>query len=353
MDKWYNIGERGIFMKLDSIFSSHMVLPAHKRLPISGSGNATVAVTFAGSTVIADPVNGRWTAELPAMEYGGPFEMTVSDCEECTVLEDIYIGEVFLCTGQSNMQVKIKETNTPPEEYADQPLLRMFATTRPAGEERFTPADGWIRCRKQDVADWTAIPYLAGCRAVNESGVAIGVIAAAQGSSVIRSWVPTNAFEQRGIPVPPPGPDDPVDPALSLSFNANGMLYNSVLSQVLPFPVSCVLWYQGESNTRPPEVLFYGEELRAFIEIWRKVFADPALPFVVVQIADFIHIEPEAADGWKLVQQAQAALPSRVNGVKTVVSADVCENDMIHPVSKKELSHRIADAALELIAQAK
>ncbi|MGN1128218.1 MAG: sialate O-acetylesterase, partial [Candidatus Flemingiibacterium sp.] len=120
-----------------------------------------------------------------------------------------------------------------------------------------------------------------------------------------------------------------------------GMLYHFMLERLMPFSFGRVVWYQGESNSSVYEGEIYDKLLDMMIGNWRKSFADEKLGFIIVQIADFIHTGDK--NGWQAVQDAQLRAQDEIPGVRTVVSADICENDMIHPVTKWKLAKRISE----------
>lgn len=174
--------------------------------------------------------------------------------------------------------------------------------------------------------------------------VAVGLISCYQGASVIESWLPEGTLEKNGIAIPDEGKN--IDHFFEnySSWNTDGTLYEKALGQVVPFKVSAIVWYQGESDASSGEAPFYKDELKLLIDAWRKDFDDLSLPFVIVQIADTYK-----GIGWKTLQKAQYDIQSEVNCVKTVISADVCEKDEIHPPTKDKLSQRIADALCGMI----
>ncbi len=333
-------------MKFAPIFTDHAVLAAHKPIRIFGEGDGSVAVTLAGITVKTVAEKGWWYVELPAMEYGGPYELTLKGENETITLNDIYIGEVFLFAGQSNMQFKLYESNTPIEEYENIDLLRYACLQSPEMENDVNFDSSWSVSRTDNVANWSAIAYIAAREIALRKGIAVGAIGCAQGASVIESWVPRGTFENNGIALAPEHkfPDHFFEPYSS--WNGDGMLYEKMLSKIIPYSLTGVIWYQGESDTSFEEGKVYAEELRILIDTWRKDFCNEKLPFVVVQIADYTEIE--GRPGWSLIQQAQENIEKKISGVATVISRDVCENDMIHPVSKSVLSKRIAEALIKL-----
>jgi sialate O-acetylesterase len=179
-----------------------------------------------------------------------------------------------------------------------------------------------------------------GMERVRKSSAAVGIIGCYQGGSVIESWLPEGICEAKGIALR--GEDKFADPCRMEWWNSGGALYRFALSQVIPFSVSGVVWYQGESNGREAEAALYEAQLRTLIERWRSDFSDEKLPFVIVQIHDFWR--PASKKGWNMVQQAQAKVASDTDNVYLAVSRDVCEEKLIHPTQKEELALRIARA---------
>ena len=332
-------------MRFSPIFTDHAVLPAHKTIRVYGDGDGQLAVSLAGITTKTISKSGRWSVDFPPMDYGGPYELKLETANATIVLSDIYVGEVYLFSGQSNMQFKLSQSNTPKSEYEDLDMLRYFSAQRPEKGDYFTPENGWVISRADEVAHWSSIAYITSRAISKQKRIAVGAIFCAQGASVIESWVPCGAFDQRGISIPleMKYPDHICE--RYSSWNKDGMLYESMLSQIFPYSLTGVVWYQGESDTSLEEGAIYADELRALIEIWRQTFCDNDLPFIIVQIADLINAAP-GRNGWKMIQSAQEEVGATMHGVTTVISHDICENDMIHPISKFALSNRIAEALM-------
>ena len=133
-------------MKLNSIFTSHMVFAKGLPIRIYGEGSGTVQVRFCGCKKTITSHEQKWLVEFPPMEYGGPYSMEVIFEDKTIVLEDIYIGEVILFAGQSNVQFKMEESNTPTEQYQSNCKLRLFSTDRIEKTDYFTASDGWVVC---------------------------------------------------------------------------------------------------------------------------------------------------------------------------------------------------------------
>ncbi len=333
-------------MILNKIYTSNMVFPAGKTITVCGTGEGSAEITFNGVTKAVSSEGGSWKVQFPSMGYGGPYELTFTYDGKKTVLDNIYIGEVFLMAGQSNMHFRLKGSSTPKEEWKSNKMLRLFNVDRMEEGDYFTSKDGWVECEAETAGEWSAIAYYVGQQISAKSNIAVGVIVCAQGASVIETWVPAGTFESRGIIVPHDKKFLDHFHEIFGRWNGDGVLYNFSLSQVIPYPLSAVVWYQGESDFSMEEAVVYKDELKALIEVWRKDFNDSELPFVVVQIADF---EGRVGDIWSTIQKAQYEIQLEVANVASVKSADVCETDDIHPKTKDKLAFRICDALYKLL----
>lgn len=331
-------------MKLNRIFSSNMVFAANKPIRVYGSGKGSASISFAGATKGFTSEDNFWVVELPEMDYGGPFELIFKTENETVTLTDIYIGEVYLLSGQSNMQFKLREAKIPTERLESNNLMRVYGTETIEKKEFFTPESGWVKCDRETASEWSAIGYFTAREIVKSKNIAVGVINCYQGASVIEGWLPEGTLERLGITLAP----EDLYPTHTIPDFAewcrDGALYEKAFCQVVPFSLSAVVWYQGESDSSIAEARVYKQELAEMIRIWRSDLRDPVLPFIVIQIAD--HIEHDN-DGWRGIQQAQLEISSEVEFVKTVISRDVCENDDVHPPTKDILSKRIARALTE------
>ena len=325
-------------MKLDKIFSSHMVFAADLPIRIYGEGKGRVEVRLADNKGVATAQNGRWMAVLPPMPYGGPYTLTVTDEESSVTLEDIFIGRVLLCAGQSNMQFKIKETKLTEKGISPTDKIRLFVTKRIENTDRFKPDDGWVKANDDTVPDFTAVGYLVAERLAERDGTAVGIIGCYQGASMIESWVPADTYQKAGIAVPLDDKhEDYRNPEYS-AWNGDGQLYEYSFRDIFPFSVSEVIWYQGESNSRLKTDGTYAKMLALMIDVWRKDLQSEELPFVIVQIADYIYRDDE---GWRRIQRDQLKVQNMRENVTTVISADISESDTIHPPTKHTLAERI------------
>ncbi|MBQ8685283.1 MAG: hypothetical protein IJ514_03825 [Clostridia bacterium] len=334
-------------MALNEMFTDHMVLQGNKRVNIFGTGSGSVSVTVDNETKSARCENGEWVVTLDAHPYGGPYNVDIAMGEQTKRIKDVYFGDVYLIAGQSNMEWKMKNSNDTSDltselcrlNWKTSEKIRYFALGSMSGYEYFSPEDGWIVANKKTNIDYmSALGYNVALNIANEKDRAVGLVACYQGASIIESWLPEDicAKEEYAIPEAEKHPDH-TDPRYT--WNKNGILYNNVFKKAVGYTYSHAIWYQGESNTSAAEATIYDKLVKELIARWRSDLNDAALPFILVQIADY---EWGDAVGWPGVQAAQAKIPEETENVKMVVSRDVCVDDDIHPKDKRALAKRIA-----------
>ncbi len=196
-----------------------------------------------------------------------------------------------------------------------------------------------MTCNRESAGNWSAIGYHLGQLLTTKKGIAIGMIACYQGASVIESWMPEEILQCEKFNIPPELKFADHTAVMYHAWNRDGILYHAMFEKLVPFTMSHVIWYQGESDATEAEGAVYAEMLAAMIARWRKDLCDSSLPFIVIQIADY----PKRGMGWKAIQAAQLEVQNITGNVTTVISADICETGKIHPPTKTKLAERIAD----------
>lgn len=334
-------------LKLNDLFTDHMVLQGNKKVNIFGTGNGTVSVTIDNTTKTVTSENDEWVITLDEHPYGGPYNIDIVMDGKPTQLKDVYFGDVYLIAGQSNMEWKMKNSNDTSDltselcrlNWQTSEKIRYFALGSMSGYEHFSPEDGWIVANKKTNIDYmSALGYNVALDIVNAKDRAVGLVACYQGASIIESWLPEEICEKEAYAIPETEKhSDHTNP--TYHWNKNGILYNNVFAKAIGYTYSHVLWYQGESNTSPAEAEIYDELVKELITRWRTDLNDPMLPFIMVQIADYVWGH---ATGWPGIQAAQARVPEEMDNVQMVVSRDVCDSNDIHPKDKRALAERIA-----------
>ncbi len=319
---------------LNSIFASNMIMQANAPVRFFGDGTGTVEITFNGNkkSTVSD---GRWLIEFEPISYGGPYNVTVSLDGIFMTLKDIYFGDVILLGGQSNMQFKLWESSEPKENYKSNDNVRLFTVDRMEDGEHFSSRDGWVPLTTPIAPHFSAIGYYVATM-LAKSDRKIGLIACYQGASVIQSWMPRDVALVPEFEIENRFADHEWFPI----WNDDGVLWENMMEKILPFSISSVLWYQGESNASVAEADIYLNMLRALIMSWRREFKNDNLRFVVIQLAD--HLD-RAGYAWEKIQAEQLRAQDEIPLVNTVICRDVCDNIDIHPKEKDILSQRIAN----------
>lgn len=308
-------------------------MQANKPVRIFGNGNGMVEITFNGETKKTD-ANEKWLLEFSPVSYGGPYDIDIFLDGCYTLIKNVYFGDVYLLGGQSNMQFKLKESNEKIENYQGNDNVFLYTVDRMEKGESFYSSDGWVKLTKDNASDFSAIGYYVANELANKNRK-IGLIACYQGASVIQSWMPKNVALMPEFYVENRFGDHEWFPI----WNDDGVLYEHMVEKILPFSLSAVLWYQGESNASNNEADIYINLLEALINSWRKNFKDDSLRFIIIQLAD--HLD-RAGYAWEAIQKAQLLAGEKIPFTDCVICRDVCDNIDIHPKEKDILSKRIA-----------
>jgi sialate O-acetylesterase len=382
-------------VSLPHVFGSHMVL--QQEMPVTIWGRATPGETVkvqlgsASQTAQAND-KGEWKVVLPAIKASGPYTLTVSGTSMVT-FDDVMIGEVWLCSGQSNMEFGIGHGNNAREEIANanHPGIRLLMVDNHWTPQPQTDMKGtWKVCTPESVVEggwqgFSAVGYFFG-RELNEKlGVAVGLIEADWGGTRIESWTPPEGFaavpalkdeyekvqlsdprtalhkeklgqtlgqfEQwdqaarqalAGQEIVPPVPVYPDELRAPHDLQQATALYNGMIHPLEPFPIRGAIWYQGESNMG--EGMRYAEHMKALVTGWRKLWGEGDFPFYFVQIAPYSYGgNPETeAELW----EAQTVAGNTIPNAGMVVVNDVGNLKDIHPTNKQDVGHRLALLAL-------
>ena len=389
-------GPVGAEVRLPHVLGDHMVLQRAMPLPIWGwaESGEEVKVTLGRHSVSAVAgEDGRWMVRLPAMEAGGPHELIVEG-RSVVKLTDVLIGEVWLCSGQSNMEMGVGVVMNGAEEAAtaDYPRIRFLEIPRnPAGEPVDDVNAEWQVCSPETIGGWwgglSAVGYFFGRELHRELNVPIGLIDSSWGGTLIGPWTPpcgfaaveplqhvvsdieqkANAYKGKDLPDKlveieewiagtrkalaagdrlPPCPNWPRHP-LQSEREPTG-LYNGMIRPLVPFAVRGVIWYQGESNVTPDDGMLYYEKMKALIGGWREVWGQGAFPFYYVQLAPFEYtmwypeMTPQQMPRIWEAQLAALAIPN----TGMAVTVDVGDSRDIHPKNKQEVGRRLSLWAL-------
>lgn len=300
-------------LTVNPIFRSHMVLQRNATVPVFGTADAGTAVTvqFLNQNVSATAdASGRWRADLASMAANATWNtLTVSTNTEQVTFTGVQVGEVWLCSGQSNMGMPLKKADDSASYIAaagshNIRLFRMTAGNGPA-------TSGWTISDATTAGDFSAVGYWMGLDLALALNVPIGLIQATHDGTNISNWQHTNG--------------------------GSGVDYDAMVKAIQPFAVRGVAWYQGESNGGDSA---YEQKLTDLIAEWRGDWGMPTLPFGIVQLT---------AQKWTTARLAQFKVSQNVPNTYLVVTHDLPGGSMLHPTAKYLVGIRCSIGARGLV----
>ena len=363
-------------------FSDHMVVQREQPIRVWGCAapgdRVTVSLAGRSASTTADG-QGDWLVRLQALPAGGPHTLRVRGSKTIE-LRDVLVGEVWLCSGQSNMQYPLRDAADAEKHlsHADHPKIRLLRvpnkTARLPGKHI---GAAWQVCTVDSARRFSAVGYFFACRLQEALGVPVGMISSAYGGTVAEAWISrealTAARDLSAIPAawerfirdypstprqrqaaarrnrealiaarktPPPWPLEPKGPD---HFHRPGSTFNAMIAPLVPLSLRGVLWYQGEANAW--RAAQYRRLLPALMADWRRRFENPQMPWLLVQLPGF------AADWleeplWAEMRESQAVIARQDTHAAMITAIDLGDRDNIHPRRKQGVGQRLALAAL-------
>jgi sialate O-acetylesterase len=368
-----------------TLFSDHMVLQSGMSVPVWGTADPgeKVTVTFLKQKKsVKAGSDGKWMLRLSKLKPGGPFQMTIAGKNSITV-QDVLVGEVWLGSGQSNMQFPVSKAHAPyagllneAQEIAaaNYPNIRMFSGKPSTSYDPKSDIAGqWLICSPATVGDFSAVGYLFARDLQKALNVPVGIVLEAFGASTAEAWIPRDALAADPLLKPmldrldaqetfykanpkattdqaPPGPQTlnarpPAKPG-PLRDPAHDqheptVLYNAMINPVIPYAIRGAIWYQGESITGGKAGLtLYPHVMETLINTWRRLWDEGNFPFYEVQLPALKNVSNNP-----LVREGQAQILSLPN-TAMAVTIDIGDPDNVHPKNKEPLGDRLTAIAL-------
>lgn len=331
--------------KLPTFFSDHMVLQQQEEVAIWGWDSAGEKITIEGSwgqkATVSTDNSGKWETHLRTPIAGGPYTLTVSGKTKIQ-FNDVMIGEVWICSGQSNMVMPLKGyTNQPTYEsgdailHANQSNIRMYTASRVPSVEPLQDLEGaWEISNTENAAGFSAAAYFFGRVLEEVLEVPVGLIVTAWGGSRVEAWMDKASLRRSGVD------EFPSEIPEKAPNHAPTLLYNGMIKPLVPYKARGFLWYQGENN-----VVNAGQYARLFsdmITLWRQDFGNPDMPFYFVEIAPYNYGGMNSA--YLREAQLQTMLHVPYTGMAGTMDIGNCAN--VHPGNKKDVGRRLALWAL-------
>ena len=347
-----------------------------------------VAVAFRGeSRTTAANELGRWETYLKPGAAGGPFTMTVRSgaavaTAQTITLDDVLVGDVWIASGQSNMEFAMRQAATAAEDLpkASIPEMRLLMVKKKAAEyaQDDVETDGWAASTPETARDFSAVAWYFAREIGARERVPVGVIDATWGGTVAEAWTRLAALgedaslapvfavrgkmtdaegdlllrdkdeEQQREAAKAAGKPEPQFPWRSwhapLASWGPGLLWNGMIAPLTPTAIRGVIWYQGESNSALARAPIYERVMRTLIEDWRREWGIGDFPFLFVQISNF---KSTPAEDWALLRDQQLKTLA-VSNTAMAVTIDIGNPDNVHPTDKVDVGHRLALAARAL-----
>jgi sialate O-acetylesterase len=377
------------------LFTDNMVIQRETRAAVWGLADADERVTVTGSwgesaTTTADG-NGKWKVKLQTPKAGGPYTITLKG-KNTIKLENVLSGDVWLCSGQSNMQWPVSKTDNPAEEAANAnyPQIRHFMVERNAALEVADECKGaWKICSPDTVGSFSATAYFTGRELHKHLNIPIGLLTSSWGGTCIEAWTPfaeqmddqfalqrkaaldakaknyspekarasyehqLKNWEKRYEEAKARKKQAPRRPRLQtdprLNQNYPGNLYNGMIHPLLSFAIKGVVWYQGEANAKDlASAEYYRVQLDRMVGSWRRKWGQN-FPFYAVQLPNFKEpqVHPvESENIWPAIRESFVYVAQNTPWVATSSMIDIGEANNIHPKNKQDVGRRMASTIL-------
>lgn len=368
---------------LPKILASHMVV--QRDLPVHVWGMAApgeeVSVSFRGESRSTKAGRlGRWNVYLTPGAAGGPFQMTVrGGAAQSITLEDVLVGDVWLASGQSNMEFEMYKAATAGQDlpHAANARIRLLMVKKDAAEyaKDDIETEGWTASGPETAKDFSAVAWYFAREIEQREHVPVGVIDSTWGGTLGESWTRLTALGEDAALAPlfvsrgkmtdhevdsrlddkdrkllyeeakargKPLPQFPWHPPLEIW--GPGLLWNGMIAPLTPFPIRGVIWYQGESNSALARWPLYDRILRTLIEDWRRQWGLGDFPFLYVQIANF---KSTPLEDWASLREQQVRT-LELRNTAMAVTIDIGNPDDVHPTDKVDVGKRLALAARAL-----
>ncbi|MFV0564734.1 MAG: sialate O-acetylesterase [Flavobacteriaceae bacterium] len=346
-------------IKLPALFTDNMLLQQQMEAPIWGwannNENITISTSWNSKTyqVTADKL-GQWKTTLQTPKAGGPYIISVSNGNETKTIKNVLIGEVWLCSGQSNMEMPLKGFSGQPVKGGNEAIvrsnnknIRFITVPRATVLQPKTDFEGaWEIASPKTASNFSATAWYFGALLQETLQVPVGLIVVSYGGSNIEAWMNEQMLKDFDLELKRPKTES------DLKSNPNRVpttLFNGMLSPVIGYGIKGAIWYQGESNYERP--FQYANLFKKMVSSWRELWGQGEFPFYFVQIAPFDYARFHPNDKKEkynsaYLREAQLKASKTINNSGMAVLMDVGEFGNIHPADKEKGGNRLAFFAL-------
>ena len=336
---------------LPSLLGDGMVLQRDATVQLWGSSDRAkvkVVTSWDGKKYSVKPDDaGNWSVQVSTpVSGGGPYSITISDGDKL-VLRDVYVGEVWICSGQSNMEMpldgwehqRVENAYETIQDAVSTPLVRMFTVARNNSDTPQEDCRGsWKSSTPKALRNFSATAYHFG-KTLSRfmPDMPIGLIATDWGGTPIEAWLSLHALENT------PGINLPLSKSLYWEEVRTSQLFNGMIYPLRRFAARGFIWYQGEANL--VNASDYAAITVSMVNEWRELWGNPDMPYYLVQIAPYSYDDPGGC-GLPLLVEQQYRIPGLLPHSGVAATTDIGHRDCIHPPFKKEVGERLAWLAL-------
>lgn len=334
-------------IELPAVIGNGMVLQQQSKVPVWGtSDGASISVTTSWNgkeyhTQVGD--RGTWRVMVETPQAGGPYEIYLNDGTDKKTVTDVWVGEVWLASGQSNMGMRVG--NSPKDtvlhaskliaEAGQHPLVRLFRVPVKSAVHPLDDCDAeWTVPDSASVSAFSAVAYQYALNLQRELGVPVGILQSAYGGTQVQAWMDSttlNTFpELTGKPIPE-----------KITKNTPTVLFNAMINPILGYGIRGAIWYQGEGNRGTADR--YEDWFAGMVNGWRQVWEQGNFPFYYAQIAPYKY---DGTHQSAYLREAQLAAATNIPNTGMVVTMDVGSEETIHPPDKTTVAHRLSNLAL-------
>ena len=338
----------GAAVKPAALFSDNAVLQQGIAAPVWGfaDNGEKVTVKFQDQELSTEAKDGKWMVRLAPLKAGGPFDMTITGSNTIE-LKNILVGEVWVCSGQSNMAFTLDRADNATEAIAASadPMLRLFTVPR---KPSWTPLDdveaSWVPCNADTAKSFTAVGYFFGRDLRKALNVPVGLIHTSWGGTAAQWWTSPEGLKSL--------PDYAQSYADDYAAKGDGqrhpsVLYNGMISPLIPYAIKGAIWYQGEANAG--SAYKYRTLFPTMIKSWRDGWGEGNFPFLFVQLAPYEGGQKKPQeDTWPELREAQLLTTKTCANTGMAVITDVGDPTNIHPTKKEPVGGRLALAARKI-----
>ena len=307
-------------------------------------GNKHIAAEFRGRVYYGTVENDNWEIYLPTMTAGGPFEMTLICDWGTKKIKNVYVGEVYLLSGQSNMEWKVEWSNEILQDlYSDETAcisdnIRLLSIPTKFHDEptkilEETPV--WNGAEASSIKNFSAVGYIFGKKLQESLDCPVGLVCTAIGGTITESWLDKESYEEYAK-------NNKTACDESLIWKKPSQSFNGVIYPLEGFNFRGVLWYQGESNIYDGAQNNHDKVLRALLSSWRKFFNNPQLTFSMAELARFV----ENPDAYSVINEKIVAVAREDQFVCNAINLDQGAWEDIHPKDKRTIATRLANETL-------